>query len=219
MEVIKSLGSYTELSQSGNGAHVIARASLPDDARHKTDSAAHGGGLEVYDRGRFFVVTGVRVPGTKARIAAIDPAPVLSAIGGSKNGTTKSTPKFEGSRHNYLIHEGYKLADRGLSREQAYEILDAIAQDIGLPKREQDEVKRIVDWLYDERSEEARIRRIVENKRIQLKADKRLSDERAIGTEAEIEDILDGDDFLAQPERAVKYIIDPVMPTGANVML
>ena len=57
---IRSMKSYGEVSQSGNGAHVICKGSLPPNGRRK-------GGIEMYDRERFFVMTGDRLifcPGT-----------------------------------------------------------------------------------------------------------------------------------------------------------
>ena len=48
---IGRLDSYTELSQSKTGLHVIVRATLPPGGRKK-------GPIEMYDSGRFFVVTG-----------------------------------------------------------------------------------------------------------------------------------------------------------------
>jgi primase-polymerase (primpol)-like protein len=59
--IIDLLASYTELSLSF-GAHVIVRAELPDGARHRN------GGLELYDRGRFFVMTGAHIGGTPPTI-------------------------------------------------------------------------------------------------------------------------------------------------------
>jgi hypothetical protein len=50
-ELIEWIGSYTELSQSGNGAHIICRAKLPETGRRS-------GNLEIYDGGRYFVMTG-----------------------------------------------------------------------------------------------------------------------------------------------------------------
>lgn len=50
-ELIEWIGSYTELSQSGNGAHIICRAKLPETGRRS-------GNLEIYDAGRYFVMTG-----------------------------------------------------------------------------------------------------------------------------------------------------------------
>lgn len=56
--IMSALDSYTETSVSGTGAHVIVRATLPPDARNRK------GPFEVYDRSRYFVVTGARVKGT-----------------------------------------------------------------------------------------------------------------------------------------------------------
>ena len=50
-EIIHCLGSYAEFSQSGNGIHIICRGSLPPGGRRK-------GKIEMYDNGRFFVMTG-----------------------------------------------------------------------------------------------------------------------------------------------------------------
>ena len=50
-EFIYGLCSYAELSQSGNGIHIICKGSLPDGARRR-------GKIEMYDKGRFFIMTG-----------------------------------------------------------------------------------------------------------------------------------------------------------------
>lgn len=50
-EFIESMKSYAEYSQSGNGIHIIARGKLPTGRRRKGD-------VEMYDSGRFFVMTG-----------------------------------------------------------------------------------------------------------------------------------------------------------------
>ena len=56
---IDRLDSYSEISQSKTGAHVIVRANLPPGGRK---SNKHG--IEMYDRLRFFVVTGDRMTDT-----------------------------------------------------------------------------------------------------------------------------------------------------------
>lgn len=50
-DFISGLQSYAELSQSGNGIHIICRGTLPQGARRK-------GKIEMYDKGRYFVMTG-----------------------------------------------------------------------------------------------------------------------------------------------------------------
>jgi putative DNA primase/helicase len=51
IDIIQSLDSYTEYSQSGRGIHIICRGKLPDGRRRH-------GPVEMYDSGRFFVMTG-----------------------------------------------------------------------------------------------------------------------------------------------------------------
>ena len=50
-EFIETIGSYAEYSISGNGIHIIAKGELPKGGRRK-------GNIEMYDSGRFFVMTG-----------------------------------------------------------------------------------------------------------------------------------------------------------------
>ncbi len=50
---IDRLGGYTELSPSGTGVHVIVKAELPGGGKNN-----RARGVEIYDRERFFTVTG-----------------------------------------------------------------------------------------------------------------------------------------------------------------
>jgi primase-polymerase (primpol)-like protein len=54
-EIIDTLASYTEASPSGTGAHVILRASVLSEGWRKRE------GVEIYDSGRFFTMTGKRL--------------------------------------------------------------------------------------------------------------------------------------------------------------
>jgi putative DNA primase/helicase len=55
--IVDELASYTEISSSGSGLHIIIKASLPATCRHKAQ-APWGGAIEVYDRKRFIALTG-----------------------------------------------------------------------------------------------------------------------------------------------------------------
>ncbi len=55
--ILQELDSYTEFSQSEYGIHVIVRGALPEHGRKST---AHK--IEMYDQGRFFVMTGQHLP-------------------------------------------------------------------------------------------------------------------------------------------------------------
>lgn len=55
-EFIDTLGSYAEVSPSGNGIHIIIKGELPPNGRRK-------GNVEVYTSGRFFTMTGDSIGG------------------------------------------------------------------------------------------------------------------------------------------------------------
>lgn len=50
-EFVETLGSYTEISRSGSGIHIICKGSLPEGKKRK-------GNVEMYQSGRFFCLTG-----------------------------------------------------------------------------------------------------------------------------------------------------------------
>lgn len=60
-EIIEELDSYTEISPSGTGVHILLRARLPKEKRRK-------GRFEVYDQGRYFTITGRHLPDTPQTI-------------------------------------------------------------------------------------------------------------------------------------------------------
>jgi primase-polymerase (primpol)-like protein len=62
IEIITRLHSYTEVSPSGSGLHVLVRGVLPEGPRRK-------GGVEAYDDARYFTMTGERLAGTPTEVA------------------------------------------------------------------------------------------------------------------------------------------------------
>src|SRR5215204_2271305 len=60
-EIIDELDSYTEVSPSGTGVHILLRAELPDGRNRK-------GPVEIYSHGRYFTVTGKHLEGTPRTI-------------------------------------------------------------------------------------------------------------------------------------------------------
>jgi hypothetical protein len=66
-EVLAKLNSYTEVTPSEHGLHVIVRATL-NGGRHRTSNTPWGGEFEVYDRGRFFTKTGRHVSAAPATV-------------------------------------------------------------------------------------------------------------------------------------------------------
>lgn len=75
-EIIDALNSYTEISPSGRGVKVFIAGRKPDGIGCKSKAIAGFKESEVYDKDRFFTVTGQRVPDTPAEVedrqAALD---------------------------------------------------------------------------------------------------------------------------------------------------
>jgi len=62
LDIIARLDSYTEVSPSGTGYHVLIRGELPEGRNRR-------GSVELYDTARFFTVTGDHVEETPTRVA------------------------------------------------------------------------------------------------------------------------------------------------------
>jgi putative DNA primase/helicase len=62
-EIIEELDSYTEISPSGTGVHILLSAVLPEGRNRK-------GRIEMYDRKRYFTITGRHLEGTPHKIEA-----------------------------------------------------------------------------------------------------------------------------------------------------
>src|SRR5829696_494744 len=59
--IIEELNSYTEISPSGTGVHILLRGELPAGRNRK-------GRFEAYDRGRYFTITGNQLSGSPQSI-------------------------------------------------------------------------------------------------------------------------------------------------------
>lgn len=91
-EIIDRLDSYTEISPSGEGFHVIVKGQMPSGRNRK-------GGIEMYEGGRFFTVTGNRLPGTEPQVKRRDgPLRVIhhKFLRETKVNKTQSTTKNRG---------------------------------------------------------------------------------------------------------------------------
>ena len=62
-DIVSRLDSYTELSPSKTGLHIYCTGVLPAGRRRKD-------GIEMYDSGRFFTVTGAHYPGSPLTVEA-----------------------------------------------------------------------------------------------------------------------------------------------------
>lgn len=60
-EILEFMDSYSEISPSGTGVHIICRGNFPETGRRKI-------GLEIYGRGHFLTVTGAVIEGSPKSI-------------------------------------------------------------------------------------------------------------------------------------------------------
>ncbi len=110
---IRRLGGYAEVSPSGTGVKIIVKGSLPSSVG-KTIVDGHE--VEIYDRGRFFTITGWTLPGSTApensqeaveelhgMVVAAKPKPVTKpprrSEGGKRAVDDDGGPIPEGMRH------------------------------------------------------------------------------------------------------------------------
>ena len=104
--IITALNSYTEISPSGTGVHILLRGALPPRGRRK-------GLVEIYSDGRYFTVTGAHVSGTPTtiqdRTAAL--ADLHASVFGRDVQSVDVTAHDAGSDGRRLGDDG-RLADR-----------------------------------------------------------------------------------------------------------
>jgi putative DNA primase/helicase len=88
LKLVLALGSYTEISPSGEGLHVFAFGALPGPSKKK-------GNLEIYDSGRFFTVTGAHLDGTPTAVKEAAPGTIeaLYAIIAGEPDPTPRAPR------------------------------------------------------------------------------------------------------------------------------
>ena len=61
LDILQRLHSFSELSPSGRGLHILVKAKLPAGRRRKN-------GIEMYDSGRYFTISGNHIAGTPLAI-------------------------------------------------------------------------------------------------------------------------------------------------------
>jgi len=65
-EVVEVCDSYTEISQSGEGLHIYMRGKLGDKEKYLSKNSKLG--LEMYESGRYFIVTGNMLKGSNKKL-------------------------------------------------------------------------------------------------------------------------------------------------------
>ena len=119
--IVNAINSYTEISPSGTGLHIIAKGTLPPGRRRK-------GGSEAYEELRYFTFTGNILPGTPAtieertaalaefhRIYLADPEPKPTPLMPRGSGTLGDLDLIQRARAARNGHKFSKLFDGDFS--------------------------------------------------------------------------------------------------------
>ncbi len=144
--------TYMEISPSGRGVKVWVKARL-EGPGHR--AAYQDGAVEIYDRGRFFTVTGRTMNGAPLQVQEhqADIAKLYALISG---GTTKR-PKVkadlkeqktvaEGKRYEYLQSAAAQYRAKGMDRQEIYAALAAINQRRCIPPKPDSVLRELADW-------------------------------------------------------------------------
>lgn len=140
--IVRGLDSYTERSPSGDGLHVWLRGAIPGAIKIEP--------IEIYDRGRYFTVTGQHVPGFRETIEwrEAEIAKLCADLRGSKEGSTAPPPARgsvkAGSRNNTLTTEAGRLVRAGFREDRLLAALRGLNQGICDPALPDGEVEAIV---------------------------------------------------------------------------
>ena len=103
--IIDDLNSYTEVSPSGTGAHILAIGLLPPGRRRTK-------GVELYDRDRYFTITGQHVAGTPLTIEPRNPQ--LKALHGRLFGPAAVESRAVRPQASQKPHASAPLTDEAL---------------------------------------------------------------------------------------------------------
>ena len=115
-EFIETLDSYTELSQSGKGIHIICQGKLPSGPRRK-------GCVEMYDSGRFFAFTGNAIKNIPIMNREEEIKPLYEKHINVKNNFDRpvSTPRYSSTERQELKLSDSEIINAALASRQGGE--------------------------------------------------------------------------------------------------
>jgi len=102
-EIIQKLNSYTEISPSGTGVHIIVSGELPPGRRKE-------GRIEMYCQGRYFTMTGNHLEGTPTTIESREVE--LKALHARIFGKEKDAGKVEPTPGQPVVLEDKELLEK-----------------------------------------------------------------------------------------------------------
>ena len=113
-DILRDVKSYTEISPSGKGLKIFCKGKPSLTSGKKTKVNDDGGGIEIYERGRYFTVTGEHYTGTPSDVCSVDITAVYERFFGKK--TKKKTTKT----NTNTTTDHYQIIDRARKYMAAY---------------------------------------------------------------------------------------------------
>jgi len=143
---VQELSSYTEVSPSGDGLHIIVRGTIPH--------AAVAAPFEIYSQGRYFTMTGQHYPGTPETIEPCGEAltrlhrAILEEKRKGKKADQGSSSESvgEGSRHPFIVQQATTLQRRGLKGSALFWAITGLNETRCTPPLPVEEVRDIFEW-------------------------------------------------------------------------
>jgi hypothetical protein len=148
-EIVAQLDSYSEVSPSGTGLHIIIGAELPEGKGRKFEQLDER--VELYDRGRFFCTTGGHLKGTPSTIedrqAPLDKLISRLRDGHGKTGRTagdhRADSYAEGGRHEALLSRAGQMRRTGASQTEIEAALIVFNRERCRPPKPESEVRKL----------------------------------------------------------------------------
>lgn len=150
--VEKLADTYMEVSPSGRGVKIWVKATLPGSGLKRPYG---DGDVEIYDRARYFTVTGQVLNGAPLEIEdhQADVDRLYALLNGGPASKTKAdisggAPVIEGDRHNYLTSVAAQFGARGMRLEEIHAATQALNISRCKPPKPGKEVRDICEWVW-----------------------------------------------------------------------
>lgn len=164
-DIMSACMSYTEVSKSGRGVHILVRGTLPFSGRNNRN------GVEIYQSKRFFITTGNVLgfehivdnqygidyvlrryfPETREGKTAAESRRIYSASWKKPDGTIRLVPEYqeilEGGRNVCLLSVAGQMRSAGYGRKKIYQELLRANREACKPPLSDGEVQRIADSI------------------------------------------------------------------------
>jgi putative DNA primase/helicase len=210
-QIVRRLDSYTEYSPSGTGVHTIVEATLPGTGRKLSP-------IEMYDRGRYFTITGKRLESTPATVnkrhevatALYTAMPIIARLLGDADKRAKFEPLFVGDTGGH--GDDHSTADLALCSMAAW---------AGATDDQIDALVRL-SGLYREKWERPDYRQMTINKARTKTGEAPQSGERNTpqvgGGNRFLKAAIRGTDLMAKEFPEPVYTLKPILRQGKLAM-